>query len=146
MKLEMRRTWFKQAYCIHWTVADLEFPRRWGEGGGAPTPNVGTPTYYLVKCFLKTAWKWNKLDPGGASLEPPLDPPLLNVECERIVQRHYLLVTCGSTDVVCLKFLGIGGNEKGFHHPRTGLGDWMGEGIQQRATRVKFLTPWYFSC
>ena len=30
---------------------------------GAPTPKVGAPTYYLVKNFAKTAWKWKNLDP-----------------------------------------------------------------------------------
>ena len=45
---------------------------------GALTPKVRAPTYYLVKNFLKTAWKWKNLDPegGGASLAPPLDPPM----------------------------------------------------------------------
>ena len=44
---------------------------------GAPTPKVGTPTYHLAKNFPKTAWKWKNLDPGSASLAPPLDPPMV---------------------------------------------------------------------
>ena len=51
-----------------WRIQD--FP-----GEGAPTPKVGATTYYLVKNFPKTAWKWNNLDPGGggrASLACPL--------------------------------------------------------------------------
>ena len=34
-------------------------------------PEEGAPTYYLVKNFLKTAWKWKNSDPEGASLAPP---------------------------------------------------------------------------
>ena len=57
---------------VQWRIQD--FPEE-----GAPTPNMGAPTYYLVKNFLKTAWKWKNLDPEGrgrASLAPPLDPPM----------------------------------------------------------------------
>ena len=62
-----------QDHYIHTSkpVADPGFPRR---GGGVPTSKVGAQTYYLIKCFPKTAWKWKNLDPGGghASLASPL--------------------------------------------------------------------------
>ena len=40
----------------------------------------GAPTYDFAKISQKTAWKWKNLDPwgGGASLAPPLDPPLIS--------------------------------------------------------------------
>ena len=39
-----------------------------GMGKGLSTPKVGAPTYYFGQFFLKTAWKWKKLelDRGGA--------------------------------------------------------------------------------
>ena len=56
-------------------MADPGFPRR----GGA-NPKVGAPTYYLVKNFPKTAWKWKNLDPEGrvpGAPPPPLDLPMI---------------------------------------------------------------------
>ena len=42
-------------------IVDPEFP----DGGGAPAPRVGEPTYYLAKFPPKTAGKWKKLNPEG---------------------------------------------------------------------------------
>ena len=51
--------------------ADPRFPR-WG--------GVGVLTYYLPKCFPKTAWKWKKVDRGG--VPRPLDPPMNLNDCD----------------------------------------------------------------
>ena len=54
------------------TVADPGFPR----GGGA-NPGGGAPTYYLVNFSQKLHENEEILGQrGGASLAPPLDPPL----------------------------------------------------------------------
>ena len=55
-----------------WRIQD--FP-----DGGAPTSQVGTPTYYFAQFLPKTAWKWKNLDPeegGSCPWRPPLDPPM----------------------------------------------------------------------
>ena len=53
-----------------WRIQD--FPEE-----GAPTPRGGAPTYDFAK-FLKNCMKLKEFGPpGGASLTPPLDPPLL---------------------------------------------------------------------
>ena len=55
-------------------VAHPKFP--WGRGG-AQTSEQGEATYYFLKVFLKSAWKWNNLDWGGHTpLMPPSDLPL----------------------------------------------------------------------
>ena len=66
-----------------------------GSGGsrisqiGAPAPKVGAPTYYLAKLFLKTLWKWEKLDPeGGCASLVPSPAPLLR-SANGGVPRHY---------------------------------------------------------
>ena len=43
---------------------------------GAPSPDIGPKTYYLVRLLPKTAWKCEKLDWEGATLVRPLDPPM----------------------------------------------------------------------
>ena len=50
-----------------------------GGEGGAPTLKVEQKNYYLASFWLKTAWKWKKLDwEGRASLAPPpLHPPMV---------------------------------------------------------------------
>ena len=42
-------------------------------GEGAPTPEIGSKTYYLIRFFAKNCKKMKKLDRerGGASLAPP---------------------------------------------------------------------------
>ena len=50
-----------------WRIQD--FPEE-----GAPTPKVGAPTYYLVKNFPKTTWKWRIWAHRGYV---PLAPPPL---------------------------------------------------------------------
>ena len=53
-------------------VADPWFPRCAGA-----TPKLDVNSYYLANFPPKTAWNWKNLDPGkGASLAPPLDPPM----------------------------------------------------------------------
>ena len=37
----------------------------------------GGTNIWFCQIFPKTAWNWKNLDPGVASLMPPLDPPLL---------------------------------------------------------------------
>ena len=47
------------------------------DGGGAPTPKVGAPTYYFGHFFSKTAWNWKKLHWEGARVpRTPLDQPI----------------------------------------------------------------------
>ena len=43
-------------------MANPGFPR-WGWWG---QPKLGAPTYYLNKCFQKTAWKWKQIGPGAS--------------------------------------------------------------------------------
>ena len=74
-----------QPYCLHhiWMVAKcLSRPvcmlcsdgsRIFLRGGGANSQSWCANLYF----WPKTAWKWKNLDPGGASLAPPLDPPVL---------------------------------------------------------------------
>ena len=46
--------------------------------GGALTPKGRGPNLLFGQFFPKTAWKWRNFAPeGGASLTPPLDPPLV---------------------------------------------------------------------
>ena len=48
------------------------------------------PKLLLFFKFLpKTAWKWKNLDPqGGASLAPPLDPPMINILSFKITYKQ----------------------------------------------------------
>ena len=59
-------------HSMQWRIQDFQEE-------GKPIPNAGAPTYYLVKYFLKSTWKWNNLNPemgGGAFLAAPLDSPM----------------------------------------------------------------------
>ena len=57
-------------------LLDMPTPRRGGEGVGSMADPGGRQHTNLPN-FPKTAWNWKNLDPqGGASLAPPLDPPL----------------------------------------------------------------------
>ena len=55
------------------SVADPGF----SPGGGVNSP--GGANIWFCQIFSKTAWNWKNLGPrgGGASLAPPLDPPLV---------------------------------------------------------------------
>ena len=79
------------------TVADPGFPRV----GGA-NPKVGVPTYYSVKVFPKTAWKWKNLDRGGgglASLAPHLDPPMQKTEYPVLCTTHHRKISFGKAQL-----------------------------------------------
>ena len=55
----------------HLTVADPGFSPR-----GAPTPRVGVLTYFFGRKLHENERIWTPGGGGGASLGPPLDPPL----------------------------------------------------------------------
>ena len=57
-------------------VADPGFPRR-----EAPTLEFMAKTYYLERFLPKTAWKWNQLDEGHASLAPPWTRQWNGINC-----------------------------------------------------------------
>ena len=80
------------------TVADPGFPR-WRE----LTLKVGVLTYYLAKFFPKTAWKWKKLDPGGA---PPWRPLRSANEWENIfiqaIWYNSIIVACPNVPITSI--------------------------------------------
>ena len=94
-------------------VADPWFPRQ------------GEPTYYLAKCFLKTAWKWKKLDPEwGCIPVAPLD----------LLMHTHLLHFCTSPSSIPYTTI-----EEfrvtlpvSFHVAPWVTHEWMDRGIQQR--------------
>ena len=65
-------SWYKplsDMICVH-SGGSRIFPR-----GVRQLPKL--LLFFIV--LLKTAWKWKNLDPGGgASLAPPLDPPMVH--------------------------------------------------------------------
>ena len=59
---------------------------------GAPTPKVGVVTYYFATVLPKT--------PGGASLDSPLDLPMICMEKKREKLHRKLLAFCTHKCVV----------------------------------------------
>ena len=60
----------------------------------------------FFKYLPKTAWKWKNLDPGGASLAPPLDPPMVSTQCslaDPVVQffRFWSWLLCHKLSPFC---------------------------------------------
>ena len=74
---------------LHWVwlaVADPGFSP--GEGG-APTPKVGMRTYFFGRKLHENE---RILAPGGgASLAPPLDPPLVSYR-DSIVENDFVII------------------------------------------------------
>ena len=71
---------------VRWRTQDLSYERRMPAGGSggsriflgggrAPTPKVGVLTYFFPKNCMKMK-EFGHPRGGGASLAPPLDPPL----------------------------------------------------------------------
>ena len=53
-------------YCYQWRIQD--FPQ-----GGAPTPKIAI----IFQIFAENCMKMSEFGLGGASLVPPLDPPMV---------------------------------------------------------------------
>ena len=73
---------------------------------GAQIPKVGTPIYYLTNFFLKTAWKWKKLNQKGgvcpSFLPHPRPSPPMYRDKTHIIKR-----SLGQSDVEFSRLVNI---------------------------------------